>query len=150
MTPARAGVCISTNRANPKTQDFVIWISPFGHAIVPLQETGKQGLGLKPAADGGGGFRKQAVSVAISLALAARAPAPATPGGAGAIGCNPAAASRNSNLIRSARSGAWFGCTRHRAGRRSRATKAAPNMRDRWPADRSASELLRPRWPPQP
>jgi hypothetical protein len=87
----------------------------------------QESKGLKPAADGGGGFRKQAVSVAISLALAARAPAPATPGEAGAIGCNPAAASRNNSSTRSARSGAWFGCTRHRAGRRSRATKTAPD-----------------------
>src|ERR1039458_4168318 len=148
MTPARAGVCISLIEQTPKHR---ILSSGYLLSVTPLYRCKQQeSKGLKPAADGGGGFRKQAVSVAIALALAARAPAPATPGEAGAIGCNPAAASRNNSSTRSARSGAWFGCTRHRAGRRSRATKAAPNRRDRWPAGRSASELLRPRWPPQP
>src|ERR1039457_6574918 len=113
MTPARAGVCISLIEQTPKHR---ILSSGYLLSVTPLYRCKKQeSKGLKPAADGGGGFRKQAVSVAISLALAARAPAPATPGEAGAIGCNPAAASRNNSSTRRARSGAWFGCRGPRA-----------------------------------
>src|ERR1039458_10676633 len=57
MTPARAGVCISLIEQTPKHR---ILSSGYLLSVTPLYRCKKQeSKGLKPAADGGGGFRKR-------------------------------------------------------------------------------------------